>query len=81
MFVPYLLSVKDCTKGVEELEGGEDVALHEHARHHRRRCPPSCARRHFVPPLLDWQTGQRAVSSNPHDLRHGLRSVLRDMRR
>ena len=62
----YLLFVEDSAEAVEELEGGEDLALHEHAGDDGRCCPPSCACGHFEPPLFEWKASESTISSAEH---------------
>ena len=50
--IAYLVLDKHRPEAIEQLEGRDDVALHENADHHRRRCPVARAHGHLVEPLL-----------------------------
>lgn len=61
--VPYLLLMEDSAEAVEELEGCEDLALHQDASDDRGRGPPSCADGHLEEPLFQWQLAQGSISA------------------
>jgi hypothetical protein len=62
---PYLLFVKNGSEAVEELEGREDLALHEDSGDDRGRGPPSRAHGRFEEPLFERKLAQTtAVSSD-----------------
>ena len=52
--------MEDGTEAVEELEGREHLALHEHPRDDGRRGPPARADGHLEEPLLERHSGSFA---------------------
>lgn len=50
-----LVLEEDGPEAVEQLEWGDDVALHQYAGRDCRRGPPSRAHGHFVEPCLEWE--------------------------
>ena len=49
----YLALEEDGPHAVEQLEGRDDVTLHQHACTQRRRHPPASAHGHLIEPLLE----------------------------
>lgn len=59
----YLAPEEDGADAVEELEGRDDVALHQHRGTQRYRHPPARAHGHLVEPLLQREAAHHSVSA------------------
>ena len=59
----YLLLMEDGSETVEQLEWGQDLALHEYASDDGGGCPPAGADGHLKEPLLE---GHACTLSTKH---------------
>jgi hypothetical protein len=62
----HLLLMEDGSEAVEELEGGEDLALHEHARDDCGRRPDSRDDGHLKEPLFEGHALAAAAQHRCH---------------
>lgn len=67
---PVLALVEDGAEAVEEVEGADDVALHEDAGHYCGRRPVSCAYGHLEEPLLQRELSAHAAVASAQDRSH-----------